>query len=290
MKKFFNRYAVIFFTLTAYLILYRGLWKIGFPDFYASAAGCALVYLVVRLTRSELTLKPTGKKMTFSVFLTLLGLSFLAQTLRIPFNKLFELGLNAFGRSLYTAPDATQARVLFTDSFAHLTTSLWPILLGPIVEELLYRVFAAGSMKNGGGKVLAILFSAIAFSLAHGKMDYFVHTFVSGLVFGYLFFEYGFKWAAIFHVINNFGIMGLELIFSIVWGDQTGSYVCNRLGLLFAVFAIVMVVIKRKEVTAYVKENAAPRGEYGKAFLNAGFFVMLAYDLYKCITYIAPVA
>lgn len=283
-----NRYSVIFLALTLYLIIYRALWRVGFPDLYAAALGCAPIVPAILLTKSKLPMKKTGKKMTFVTFLVLLGLVFLGQTVAAPFNKLLERIFNGFGLSLYAATEVTQERELFNGLPAKLSNALWPIVLGPAVEELLYRVYAGGNIKNEGGKVLAIVTAAVAFSLAHGRVEYYLHTFLGGLVFGYIFFEFGFIWAAVFHVINNFGIVGLDLLLCTLLGDETGGTVDIIIGILFAVFAIVMVIVKRKEIAAFLKGNKAPAGEYRRAFLNIGFIVMVVYDLYKGISKIAP--
>ena len=288
MRKIFNRYTVIFLALTAYLIVYRMMWKVGLPDFYASAVGCALVYLVIRLTGSELAITNTGKKMTLVSFFTLLGLTFLGQELMQLVNKLLETFFNSFGQSMYTAAEAVQQRELFNDTLAKLTTLFWPFVLGPIVEELLYRSYAAKNFETDGGKVLAILVSAVVFSAGHGRFQLMTNTFVAGLVLGYIFFEYGIKWACIFHVINNLGIVGTDLLLCVIFGEAAGTLIWDTVGILFALFAVGALIMKRRETREYLSTNKAPAGEYKKAFLNIGFVAMLAYDLYKCIVNVAP--
>lgn len=288
MQKTVNRNAVIFLALTAYLMIYRGLWKAGLPDFYAGVVGCLFVFFLVRLTGAELMIENTGKKMTLPVFLTLLGLTYLGQLLRNPINAGLELALNSFGLSLYTAPEAVQARQLFSDALAGLTTLLWPFVLGPILEELLYRSYAAKNFERDGGKILAILVSAFAFSIAHGRLQMCVNTFVAALVLGYILFEYGIKWAVIFHIINNLGIVGLDLLLSILFNERTGSLISDIIGVVLSLFAAVVICRHRREAAAYIRVNRAPAGQYRKAFFNAGFPVFLAYCIYKWGVNIAP--
>lgn len=288
MKKIFNRYTVIFLALTVYLILYRTMWRVGFPDFYASVIGCAFVYLVIRMTRSELATENTGKKMELLPFLVFLGLTFLGQELMQLVNFLLEALLNGFGKTMYETEEVVQQRELFDGTFAKLTTLFWPVVLGPIVEELLYRSYAAKNFEREGGKVLAILLAAIVFSAGHGRFYLMTNTFISGLVLGYVFFEYGLKWACIFHVINNLGIVGIDLLLCVIFGQTTGTLIMDIVGILFAIFGVGAVILKCRETAAYIRDNRAPAGEYKKAFLNIGFFAMLAYNLYKCVVHIVP--
>ena len=288
MKRLFNRYSIIFLALTAYLIVYRALWKAGLPDFHAAVVGCALVYAVARLTRSELALKNTGEKMTPLVFFTLLGITFLGQALMVPLTNLMEATCNAAGLSMYTAPEAVQSRELFTDSFSMLTTGLWPILLGPAVEELLYRSYACRNFGDEGGMNLAILLSALAFAAGHGRFYLTVNTFISALATGYILFRYGLKWCIIFHVINNLGIVGSNLLLCVIFGDKTGNLLSGVVAVLFALFALAVIYFKRAEVKAFVADHRAPKGEWARAFLNPGFFVFIGYDLYKCLASLAP--
>ena len=284
-----TRYSIVFLALTAYLMIYRGLWKAGLPDFYAAAVGCALVYLVVKLTHEEPLYRSTGKKMTVLTFFTLLGLMYAAQEIMIVLNGLLEKGFNSFGLSMYTAPEVEQVRVLFPDSsFANLTTSFWPILLGPLVEELLYRSYAAKSFEDSAGRVFAIVVSAVGFALGHGRFHMCIHTVIAGMVFAFLLFEYGLKWALSFHVINNLGIIGIEMILCGVFGTDKGLMFSQALGAVFALFGIAMCLRNRKEIAAYIQEHKAPAGEYKAAFLNIGFLVFVAYNFYKSVINIAP--
>lgn len=284
-----TRYTVNFLSLTAYLMIYRGLWRAGFPDFYAAAVGCALLYLVTRLTREEpLLRKSTGKKMTALTFFTLLGLMYCAQELMIVLNAVLERGFNAFGLSMYTAEEVEQTRVLFKSSFADLTTLLWPIVLGPLVEELVYRSYAAKSFADAGGRCFGIVTAAVAFAIGHGRFHMCIHTVIAGMIFGYLLFEYGLKWAVGFHIINNLGIVGLDLILCSVLGTETGTLVCDVVGVLFALFGLGVCFRKRLEIGEYLRAHASPAGEYKAAFLSPGFFIFLAYSVYKCVVNLAP--
>ena len=284
-----TRYTIVFLALTAYLMIYRGLWRAGFPDFYAAAIGCGLVYLVTKLTHEEPLYRNTGKKMTALTFFTLLGLMYAAQEIMIVITGVMEKGFNAFGLSMYTAPEVEQVRVLFADSsFASLTTGFWPILLGPLVEELLYRSYAAKSFEDSAGRVFAIVVSAVAFAVGHGRFHMCIHTVISGMIFAFLLFEYGLKWAVSFHVINNLGIIGIEMLLCGIFGTDRGLAVSQILGTAFALFGVAMCIRNRKAIAAYIREHKAPAGEYKAAFLNVGFLVFVAYNFYKSVVNIAP--
>ncbi len=288
MKKVFNSYTAIFLALTAYLMLYRTLYRTGFPDFYASVAGCLVVLLVCKLGKGELAFDGTGKKMTFKVFIIVLGLLYLAQLLGRPIYWLFEKIFNLMGRTMYGGSDVVQEQVLFDDALAKLTTAFFPIILGPIIEELLYRSYGAKNFSLKGGMVLGIVVSAAAFAIGHGRFYLCIHTFFAGLVFGWLLFEYGFKWACIFHIINNLGIVGIDMLIFALFPEKVASTAATVFSLVMVVLAVLLCLPHRGEIAEVIRQNKAPEGEFKKAFLNPGFIVMVLYSLYKAVINVTP--
>ena len=75
--------------------------------------------------------------------------------------------------------------------------------MAPVVEEFIFRGFIGYRLERYG-KVFTILFTALIFSLFHANITQEVFTFMAGIVFAYVAIEYGFQWAVVVHMMNNF--------------------------------------------------------------------------------------
>ena len=79
-------------------------------------------------------------------------------------------------------------------------------MIGPIVEEFIFRKQMIGRMHAYGEK-LAVVSSAALFALFHGNFTQAFYAFLLGLVFGYLYLRSGKLWysCALHMLINFFG-------------------------------------------------------------------------------------
>ena len=114
-------------------------------------------------------------------------------------------------------------------------------LIGPIVEELVFREGILRQLKKAGlSSLSAIIISSVLFGLAHGNMAQFVMATLLGVVLGVLYERTGdIRLSAPAHILNNsFGVLllyfpqieeGFEKI-------DTFALVCG--GLLLAVTAV----------------------------------------------------
>jgi len=88
-------------------------------------------------------------------------------------------------------------------------TPIWLILLvvvviGPIVEELIYRKLMIDRLA-AFGDVPAILFTAVLFGIGHGNLFQFAYAALLGAVFGYLYTSTGkLRYSVILHMLTNF--------------------------------------------------------------------------------------
>lgn len=71
-----------------------------------------------------------------------------------------------------------------------------PVIIGPIVEELIFRKLMIDRIRGYGEKT-AIIFSAICFGLFHGNLTQFLFAGVVGLFLGYVYCKTG----KVFHTI-----------------------------------------------------------------------------------------
>ena len=113
----------------------------------------------------------------------------------------------AFGTSILTddleLPDAMQR---MTMAMANDTLGLVAlVIVGPITEELLIREAIAGEMlRRKANPWLAIIVSAIAFSIAHLNLAQGLYALPLGIIFGIIYCKTGnILLTSILHIINN---------------------------------------------------------------------------------------
>ena len=83
---------------------------------------------------------------------------------------------------------------------------IWLIVLIPSIEELFFRGVFFTYLKETSGLKIALLLQAILFAIVHDYNPYaFSLHFMSGLLYGYLFYKCNSLYPCIFmHSLNNF--------------------------------------------------------------------------------------
>ena len=159
-----------------------------------------------------------------------------------------EFGLNCFGYTITKGLESLQAN---SDNFSMF---LYGSILAPITEEILFRGFVQRSMLPFGKK-LAILVSALTFSLFHVNLIQIPYAFVVGLVLGYVAAEYNILWAMVLHMINNL-VLGDLLYRLLGWlPDETANLIVWGVVLAFSVAAVVLLVVKRRDIKAWLQKE-----------------------------------
>jgi len=189
-----------------------------------------------------------NRKMTGKDFWLLLCVFLCGQGLLQVMVPALEWVLNQMGLSAMAAMEAASIQTTGLSMFLYVS------FLGPLAEELLFRGLLLRILEPYG-KQPAIIFSALLFGLFHGNIVQIPFAFLVGLVLAYVAIEYSITWAIILHVINNFllaDVMGrLDTI--LPTGIMDGVFY----GILAvaALVTIVVLILRRKEVGAYLKEN-----------------------------------
>lgn len=179
-----------------------------------------------------------------------------------------ELILNAFG---YTVTEGLESLETDPNNFSMV---LYAGILAPITEEILFRGLVQRTMQPFGKK-FAILISALTFGLFHGNLLQTPYAFAVGLVLGYVAAEYHILWAIALHIINNL-LLG-DLLYRILSGfpDETVNMIIWGIILLFTVTAVVLMIIKRKEIADYVHREQLVRPYVRCYFTCAGTVILL---------------
>lgn len=165
------------------------------------------------------------------------------------------------------------------------------VVIGPIVEELLFRKFLIDRIRIYG-QGIAVLVSALTFGLFHGNFYQVGYAFLLGLIFAYIYVKSNqIKYCIGFHIVINF--MGSVLSLLIMNGIdmdllQTGDMnaLMDMIPMLLLVMAygflifdcmvasIVVIICLRKRITFDAGKIKIPEGQRFKTlFLNVGMIL-----------------
>ena len=194
------------------------------------------------------TIWKTEKPMKVGSFFCILAIFFSGQALSQLMTPVLEWLFGLMGISLTDFMESASASA---DTFSMF---LYICLSAPVSEELLFRGLIMRSLEPYGKK-FAILTSSFLFGIFHGNIVQSPYAFVVGLVLGYVAMEHSMVWAMLLHMINNLlladtlprltqslPVLYQEIIFAVViWGS--------------AIAAVVILIVKRKQVAAYLRQG-----------------------------------
>ncbi len=196
------------------------------------------------------------------------ALMYIVQLLAMIVQSIAELIFNAIGYTVMASPaaemDYTVGRLIL----------LYALLVGPAIEELVFRGFLLNALRPLG-KAYAVLISAVMFSLMHADVEQIFFTFAAGLILGYVAAEYSIWASLILHIINN-GIYG-ELLLYLQEVLPEAVYVAIALMLMLGsiVLGIVLAVRYRGSIKEFISSNPTVPGAY-RALCNRWFIAFAA--------------
>lgn len=237
---------------------------------YFLAAAIGLLILLAwkkpRFWREEIWAK--GKPMRCGTFFCILCVFMSGQGIYQLGVTALELILNGFG---YSIVDGMNALAVDSSDFGMF---LYAGILAPITEEILFRGLIQRTLQPYGKK-FSIFCSAFCFGIFHGNLLQTPYAFLVGLVLGYVAAEYSIAWAMVLHTINNLVVadmlnrltMGLsaELAGMLIWGVI----------LVFCIAALVILLVKRRQVGAYLRAERMNRTCLRCFFSSAGIIVLM---------------
>lgn len=186
---------------------------VPFPDWFYGAGITLLCYaLVLPLMFAVLKRTPEvrigKKKMRFRKFLLFFVL---AQGLGTVFNlagNIFNFAFSVMtGRDMY---GMNPVNVMLEQM--DLLTILYVCILGPVIEEYIFRWKLLNRLRPFGEKA-AILYTALMFGLMHGNVTQFLYAAVIGIILGYMAVKTGrMLYNTLLHVFVNSFSMVLSVI------------------------------------------------------------------------------
>lgn len=219
-------------------------------------------------------------RMNIGKFICFAAVLFVLQIIAMMFLDLTELVLNIFGFTLSYSP------ALNADYSVSFPFLLYAVLIGPAVEELVFRGFILKALKPCG-KLFAVVVSALMFSLMHGDIQQLLFTFFAGLLFGYIAMQYS-VWASfLLHIVNN-GFYGEFLAYL---QERLPEMMYGILMLLFAMLCIVLTVLLAARGKAGLSEfiHSEKTGAGAKkALFNRWFIAFAAFGIAETCMTVAP--
>ncbi len=224
----------------------------------------------------------SNKKMTVGAFLQFICVFMGAQFLFSYVFELMEIGLNLLG---YTAIGSME---IATSTSTTISMFLYASLIGPIVEELIYRGYVLRSVEKYG-KVLAIVVSSVLFGIMHVNLPQDVFAFGVGLIFAYVAIEYSIVWSIVIHIFNNCVLVDLLSMGLANFSEQTQILVNNVLFGASFIGTIVILWKHRKDIRQYITDNKAEKKKYLYVFTSVAIIIFVVIELLTAISMVEPI-
>lgn len=253
-----------------------GFWVMNFAPLYLVAFPLALLILR-RVPRAGALPEPEsfGFGRWFGALLIGMFLMYAGNLIGLAVNWLIGLVQNG-------AAPANPIDTLVTGS-ALLPRILIVVILGPIVEELLFRRALIDRMRLHGEK-LAVVTSALMFGLFHGNLSQFFYAFFLGLVFGYVYLRSGkLRYTIALHIcINALGSLLAPTILQLANGEtsleqSTAMMLVGLYGIVLiaaSVSGLVLLLRRRKKIHFEPAEQEVPKNmQFSTVWLNLGMIL-----------------
>lgn len=167
---------------------------------------------------------------------------------------------------------------------------LIPAVIGPVVEELIFRKLMIDRLHNCG-ETAVIVFTALCFGLYHGNLTQFMYATSVGLFLGYVYCKTGkVIYTMLMHILLNTLSSSIMLLVPMMQGDGDGNALFFVLGALLVLLVGVLFVsgfiltirrLKRKDVVLdNATPDAIPKNEILKTvYLNPGVALLFVFSI-----------
>ena len=239
----------------------------GWGYFVAAAIGIIILLLWKKPAYFRDELLEKGRPMTVGSFFAILCIFLSGQMIFQLLATVCELLLNVFGLSMM---EGLNELSIDTDTFS---LFLYAGILAPITEEILFRGLIQRSLMPYGKK-FAIFCSALTFGIFHGSPIQSPYAFIVGLVLGYVAAEYSILWAMVLHMINNLVIADMLSRITSGLPETAANLIVWLVLLAFTVAAIIIIIVKRRQISQYLHQEKIP-GAYLRCFFSSAGIITL---------------
>ena len=165
-------------------------------------------------------------------------------------------------------------------------------IIGPIIEEILFRKFLIDRTIKYAAKV-SIILSAVLFALFHGNLNQFFYVLLLGGFFAYVYIRTGnIIYPIILHcIVNVMGAVVSLLIVSSVNNIQTGLNLIDAgIIIIYIIFLFSMLIIGLYGLTKFkkarfngTKTKIPLEYPYTTMFINLGMICFIAFYIFEMV-------
>jgi membrane protease YdiL (CAAX protease family) len=204
----------------------------------------------------------TRERMRPAVFIRIFVIAFGAQFV---FSSLAEL-LNALlGKVGYSATDMYSAAM---ESMMSLPGYIYIMLLGPIMEELVFRSAIMKKLERYGAN-FAIVMSAMFFACYHIFFVQVIFAFPVGILLGYVAYRYSVKYSILMHILYNSAAM-------LAGAALPNPYIEWIVFAAMFAAAVALLILNRREIGRVARAGKpAAKGTWAIAFSGASVILFL---------------
>ncbi len=219
----------LFLALLAYSVLFTGLLYVVLPKLAISGGIHTVIAAILAFLPIVLYLVKTGQAGRLMEKRASIGIGsfFYLLSLYIAMNLLVSLSVPLMENVFQTVGLSARSTDSGESTFS-IASLVYTCLLGPVMEEVIYRGAVLSVLKKRGTKS-AILLSALLFGVMHHDFYQGLSAFGGGVILGYAASRYSLGAAIVLHIANNSfaealpylkeaGSMGAAAIFLLIVG------------------------------------------------------------------------
>ena len=203
-------------SLFAYSVLFGLLQKLlssvpGLPEGIVLLLSCAVASAIPLLWSSLVSGEAphfSSQKASLGTLVFLISVALSGNLAVMVLTPVLERVWNLVG---FTAQAAAVGEEIATPLLA-----IYICIVGPVLEELIYRGVVLRRLLPGGARQ-AILLSALCFGLMHHDLNQGLSAFWCGLIFGYAALHYGLGTSIGLHIAGNSIAEALPLLRQVPW-------------------------------------------------------------------------
>lgn len=260
----------------AYHEFFDSVEKQGVTPIIGVLLGISFLFLLFLKRGTHKELFRREETLPFGSFAGMLSVFFGSQLVFQGGFILIETILNTIGYSAFASMKNAAAGSTTLSMF------LYVGIIGPVVEELVFRGFVMRALEKHG-KVLAIVVSALLFGLMHANIPQSIFAVFSGLILGYAAMRYSIVWSIALHILNNL-VFGDLMTWAISGLSETLQIiVCYAVMGIFFVIGLIVLIVKRKNIRVFVSENKTERPKLRWVLTSVGTVLFAIANLWLAI-------
>ncbi|SHK12469.1 hypothetical protein SAMN02745248_01844 [Hathewaya proteolytica DSM 3090] len=229
---------------------------------------CLSIIFLYRKLQTKEQIFALNKKISMKSFFRILIVFMAVCTITSKFIFIIEDILSLFGSGFGKSLDRATGEWTRTS----IMSIVYVGIIGPILEEIIFRGYILNSLKPYGKK-FAIILSSILFGMYHLNIVQLLPTIVMGIVCAYVAIEYSIKISIVLHIVNNLILaMGIPALADLFPGNGP-IIVYGILLIIICIMAIRIIISNKKNVKEYLIKEKTKKGLYRQVIISPLFIV-----------------